>query len=314
MNLAALNNFDYIVLFIIFLSVLFGFLKGFIQSVLSLVGWVSAAVFTYLAFPIVKPFMLSHLHNEMIVNVGGPVVIYFIILIIISLLNNQIIATVGTLSGGGVDRSAGLAFGLARGFFFTSLIFTALTMASPSLTNDQAPQQNENIVPNWVRGAQTLGLLKVGREMIITWIPQDISTQLAQLFGSSKHKEEEPLPFAETAAIIRQMQLVLPKEMRLNHIDTTVDPNNKEAQEKQKEVFRIILQTYKAAAKSGRIPADLQLSEVLSNAADSALFPRAGIIAAIKEKQNEHKNPSADMPGYNKKQVNEFDRLIQTVQ
>lgn len=314
MNLAALNNFDYLVLFIIFLSVLFGFLKGFIQSVLSLVGWVAAAVFTYLAFPIFKPFMLSHLHNEMVVNVGGPVVIYFVILIVISLLNNQIVSTVGALSGGGIDRSAGLAFGLARGFFFTSLIFTALTMVSPSLINDQPPEQNEKNIPDWVRGAQTIGLLKVGREMIVSWVPQDISAQLAELFGSSKQKEEEPLPFAETAAIIRQMQLVLPKEMRLNHIDTTVDPANKEAQEKQKEVFRIILQTYKAAAKSGKIPADLQLPETLFNSADIALFPRAGVIAAIKEKQNERKNPSDDMPGYNKKQVNEFDRLIQTVQ
>lgn len=322
MDFSALNGFDYIVLFIVFLSVLFGLAKGFIRSFLSFIGWVLAGYISYISFPLVKPFLLNHSSNEMIVNVGGPVATYFVVLTIISLINYQLINLLGSFAGGMVDRSLGVAFGFVRGALVVTVAFIGLTIIAPGMEDDkvqktyqQQTSLTKNLAPEWLQKAETYQLLRIGEAILVTSIPEDLINRTQQLVGGGKKSTSLQQPtFLQAIKVVEQMQALIPKDMQLGVNDVTISSaTTEDSDRRQKEVFRIILEAYRTSLNAGRIPPAQALKEEDIHSLEAVIkMPYTSGIMVNNKKEDV--GAKASNVGYDAKQIDALNQLIQTVQ
>ncbi len=320
MDFSALNTLDYIVLSVVLISVLFGFAKGFIQSILSLVGWVLAGYIAYAGFPLVKPVLLNHFSNEMAVNVGGPVALYFTALIVISLVSYQITSLLGGVCGGMIDRSLGMMFGFMRGALIVTVAFIGLTMVAPGMESEQMKPtyheqaaQSEKVAPEWVQKAQTYPLLRMGQAMLASMLSNDMLNTMQQMVGVNKKGEDTGVTMLQAAKVVERIQDLLPKDVQLDSMD--IDALDKMSPEKadkrRKELYHIILEAYKTAVKSGKIPSGVGITEQEMKQLETAI---AAPPAAQSSGNNANRQQDNTILGYDKKQLNELNRLIQTVQ
>lgn len=140
-----MNILDYIIIIIIILGALYGYKKGFIGSLISLVG---SIVIIILAFYLKNPISVFLYEHFPFFNIGGffkgisvyNILIYegisFVIMLTILSIIFKIISkitgivgklTLGILSEGLVGKLLGLVFGLLQGFliaFFICFIFS----------------------------------------------------------------------------------------------------------------------------------------------------------------------------------------------
>ena len=128
-----MNWVDLAVLAVILLSGLFAFMRGLVREVLGVGAWIVAALVAspYGLFPYVQPWVRQQFSNPTtadIVAFGGVFVITLILLWLVA----------GTISGlirgsvlGGLDRTLGLVFGLARGVVIIAAAYIVAGIAIP---------------------------------------------------------------------------------------------------------------------------------------------------------------------------------------
>jgi membrane protein required for colicin V production len=106
---------DGVILGATLVSALLAFARGFVREALGIAAWGGAAYVTYLAFPYAEPRVQGWVGD---VNIADPLtlgVIFIVALIAFSILAGWIARRVRYSAVGGVDRTLGLLFGLARG-------------------------------------------------------------------------------------------------------------------------------------------------------------------------------------------------------
>jgi membrane protein required for colicin V production len=113
---------DYVLIVAIVLSALFGFYRGIIKEILSLVGW----VFSYWV-ALKFSHNLTGLFEDMVANKtllqGISFAALFLVTLIVFMIISFIIGRFIRLSGlGPIDRGIGAVFGLARGALIATLL------------------------------------------------------------------------------------------------------------------------------------------------------------------------------------------------
>ena len=107
--------FDYVVLAIVGLSVIFSVWRGAIREVFALVAWI-AAFFAAQAFAgMLAAYLPDSISNASIRVLSGFVIVFLIVLIVtgvVAILLSKVVRAVGL---GPVDRGIGAIFGLLRG-------------------------------------------------------------------------------------------------------------------------------------------------------------------------------------------------------
>ncbi|HKA39300.1 MAG TPA: CvpA family protein [Burkholderiales bacterium] len=157
--------FDYSVLVIVGLSVLFGVIRGLVREVLSLAAWVMAFVAAnFLAGEVAALLPKGWATAELRLLIGFMVV-FLIVLVIMSVL--AILASKLVKSAGLAweDRAFGGAFGLARGLLV--MIILVLLAGLTSL-----PRQ-----PAW-RNAWMSGPFETVAKRIQAWLPAEFSQRI----------------------------------------------------------------------------------------------------------------------------------------
>ena len=71
--MAGMNIFDLVVIGIIVVSALVGLARGLTKEILSIGGWVGAALAAYVAYPYVKPFARAHIDSTLIADIAAAV-------------------------------------------------------------------------------------------------------------------------------------------------------------------------------------------------------------------------------------------------
>ena len=106
---------DLVVLAVLAVSALLAFMRGLVREVLGLAAWVGAIAAAVWALPRVRPQFQQWLGASPWVEPVAFGVVFVITLIILIILSRWISAFVRASPIGGVDRTLGLVFGLARG-------------------------------------------------------------------------------------------------------------------------------------------------------------------------------------------------------
>ena len=123
---AKISLIDLIFCIITILSLIKGYKKGFVLSVLSMAKWLLAYVITLILFPRIKPYLEDIIDNEYVLDVSLGIAIFIVVIFLILLVNKGISKAVRYTGIGSLDTMFGFFFGFFRAYIISVCIFSAI--------------------------------------------------------------------------------------------------------------------------------------------------------------------------------------------
>lgn len=157
-----MNWFDFAVLGLLAMSGLLAMARGFVKELLSLAGWIIAAIVTFMALPYVREPVRNIVKSQTIADIGSGIVIFLVVLVLCGLITHALTRRLPSGTFGFVDGLLGLVFGLARGALLVSLAYLLLNFAFKS----------DNLPP-WVLEAKTKPYLDQGADILKRLNPEE---------------------------------------------------------------------------------------------------------------------------------------------
>ena len=158
-----MTGFDIIVLIIIGVGAIGGFLRGFVQEILSLAAWVLAI------------FAIHYMHTDLTVwlfqyvgTPSGAAVLAFALLLLIPYAGMKLIAgRIGEVSRnsvlGPIDRVLGFGFGSIKGAIIVVMAFSVLVLGYDTIWGPQGR-------PTWITTARTYPVVNEGADRLVQLI------------------------------------------------------------------------------------------------------------------------------------------------
>ena len=155
-----MTGFDYLVLLIVGIAAAGGFMRGFMQEILSLAAWILAA------------FAIRFLHTPLTLALEeyiGPEIttalLSFTLLLLIPYAAMKVIANnVGTVSRGSVmgpvDRVLGFGFGALKGVVIVVIAFSLLVLGYDGIWGYKGR-------PNWITTARSYELVDASSRALV---------------------------------------------------------------------------------------------------------------------------------------------------
>jgi membrane protein required for colicin V production len=175
-----LTQFDVIVLVLLAISAAIGFARGAVLEIVSLVALVAAAVAAIYGLPIAAPIVRKAVHIEWLATAAALVLVFVITFALLRLIGAAIARQVqDTHFVGALDRSLGLAIGLARGLLVLGALNLMFNAATP-----------KDLQPHWIVGSTTWPLAQDMGRLLTRLAPQgmDIAERLKPAFDHALHK------------------------------------------------------------------------------------------------------------------------------
>ena len=157
-----MNWFDFAVIGVVALSGLLALARGFVKELLSLAGWIIAAVVTFIALPYVRGPVRDLVKSQTISDIGAGIVIFLVVLVICGFITGWLTRRMPGGTFGFLDGLLGFVFGLARGALLVALAYVLLQVAF-----------KENNLPPWVAQAKTKPYLDDGAALLRRLNPED---------------------------------------------------------------------------------------------------------------------------------------------
>ena len=127
-----MNSIDFIVVLLMVVSIAIAVLRGFTREVLTIAAWLGAILAVLYGLPLIRPVMQGLFQSPTMADVAGGAGLFFITLVILSLISNQIGKAVKKSGLGPIDRSLGAFFGAARGAVLLSLLYILIDNVAPT--------------------------------------------------------------------------------------------------------------------------------------------------------------------------------------
>ena len=149
-----MNWADYVILAVLFMSVLIGLARGLISEVLSLVIWVAAFWLAWLFGPVVARYFegsVSLPSARIAIGYGGVFIAVLLVGAVVRFLISRLVSVTGL---GGMDRLLGMLFGFVRGVLLVSGVVFLLGFTP--LPNEPVWRESA-ILPQFAKPAAWLG-------------------------------------------------------------------------------------------------------------------------------------------------------------
>jgi membrane protein required for colicin V production len=175
---------DGILVFVMLVSAVLAMIRGFTREVFSIGAWVAAAVVTYLFWEDVMPYTQRYVSDENLalgVTIAG---IFFVTLLVVSLITMRISDFVLDSRAGPLDRTLGFLFGAARGLILVVIAVLFLNFFI-------APERQ----PEWIAAAQTKPWLDNMGQDLMNRLPDDPEAEIMErLRGEQAGQTASPPP------------------------------------------------------------------------------------------------------------------------
>jgi membrane protein required for colicin V production len=158
-----MTAFDIIALFIVGVAAVGGFMRGFVQEVLSLAAWILAI------------FAIRYLHTDLTELIAGYIgtptsaaMLAFALLLLIPYAAMKLIASrIGRASRnsvvGPIDRVLGFGFGAAKGVIVVVIAFSLLVLGYDTVWGSEGR-------PHWITNARTYRFVDAGSKAMVQLI------------------------------------------------------------------------------------------------------------------------------------------------
>jgi len=127
-----LNNLDVVFLVIVFVSALVAIVRGVTKELLSVIGWVLAAVAVYYLLPVVNPITQKYIASEVLAGLVSGMVILVLFCIFWVLTSDKISTQIRFSKLSALDRILGFIFGIARGVIIVILLQILISSLIPA--------------------------------------------------------------------------------------------------------------------------------------------------------------------------------------
>ncbi len=164
---------DYIFIVVLFLSVLFGYARGFIREFFTVANLFLAGALTFFLYPYSYKFFGDYVVDENIIKACSIFVVFIIAWILIIFINSFVIDMLSASRGKGLDRFLGIAFGLFRGALMIIFFYIGLVVFYDAKAVD------ENL-PDWMRKAKTHNFVRMQSEWVLDYMPDSIQKSYDQ--------------------------------------------------------------------------------------------------------------------------------------
>jgi len=144
-----MNALDYAILVVLLLSVLIGVVRGAVREIVNVVGWVAGFIAAQTFTPDLVPYFSDWMVDPAIRHVVAWILIFFCVVISISVIGSLIAEGVRKLGLGTLDRIVGAAIGALRG----ALVLLLLTLAAGLTTFPRATIWKEASLTPWLETA-----------------------------------------------------------------------------------------------------------------------------------------------------------------
>ncbi len=160
---------DGILVFVMLVSAVLAMIRGFTREVFSIGSWVAAAAATYFFWEAVLPYTQRYIEDQNIalgVTIAG---IFFITLLVVSLITMRISDFVLDSRAGPLDRTLGFIFGAARGLILVVVAFLFLNFFIA-----------EERQPEWITQAATNPWLQDLGDGLMNSLPDDPEAEIME--------------------------------------------------------------------------------------------------------------------------------------
>jgi membrane protein required for colicin V production len=159
---------DFVALGVVAVSGVLALSRGFVREVLGLGAWAGAAAFTYWGTPLARPQFERWIASPDWVGVVTAATLFIGSLLVLMLVSGWIGSIVRASALGGLDRTLGLVFGLARGALLIVFAYIAVGMVIPIVQ-----------WPDAVLGARSLPWTYDGAAWIVSRLPPDVRPHIS---------------------------------------------------------------------------------------------------------------------------------------
>ena len=151
---------DLVIVAIVLVSALIGLMRGFVREALGLCAWVGAALLATRLYPQVLPLSRRLIGDDAVADPVAFLVVFAVLLIAFLLIAAALGGLVRGSLLGGLDRIAGLAFGLMRGF---AVLAIAYLVAVPLIPVEEWPRA--------LRDSHSLPYIRSGAVFVAARLP-----------------------------------------------------------------------------------------------------------------------------------------------
>lgn len=177
-----INVFDIVVIFILLLSAILAYYRGFMREFLGVFAWLFSFYLTLLCLPWAGGILGRHTENGLAAYGFAAAGIFVLLLITLSLVNAMLIKYINTDNMSGFDRAAGFLFGLLRGYLLIALGYLGFSLFVPPSAE-----------PSWMKEARTRRLMVIGAQGL-----ESLSPDVIRKYRSKQQKLEEEEADIET--------------------------------------------------------------------------------------------------------------------
>ena len=131
-----LNNLDVVFLIIVGISALVGIARGMTKEILSILGWVLAAVAIFYLVPIINPIMEQYIASKMLASIVSGLAVLIVFCIFWILTADRLGSVVRASRLSALDRILGFVFGAARGVLIVILVALMITTIIPEQSKE----------------------------------------------------------------------------------------------------------------------------------------------------------------------------------
>lgn len=140
-------------IFIVVLSCIIGFIRGFTREFLGLLSWGGSLFGALYLYPYGLSFIHKYIQSLIVAGLVSGVFIFCLFFFCLSILSKGISTKVKSSVLSGFDRTLGLLFGILRGWLFLGIVFIGGSFFLPFSQWPQATKQGK-IVPLSALSAQ----------------------------------------------------------------------------------------------------------------------------------------------------------------
>ena len=194
MDNTGINYTDIAVIAVVLLSALLAFARGLVREVLSVFGWVGAAVVTLRAFPHLQPFFAGFIKSAMLANTVAAAVIFLVTLVVLTVLSNRLASGVRNSGLSAVDRSLGFVFGILRGAVLVCLGYLIVSWIWP------AGEQ-----PVWLKTARTMPVIQSGASVLRELVPEGARDEAVGKIDTATATAREQISRSTSEEIVRRL-------------------------------------------------------------------------------------------------------------
>ena len=152
---------DIAIIVIILVSTLIGIFRGFIREVLSLASWIISIFFAWTFAELGAGYLEPYISQLPLRVAAAFVVIFIIALILLSIISYLLYKVIALAGIGGVDRSLGAVFGIARAV----ILIAALILGAVYMDFTTQP---------WWQGTKLVAYFAPVTDFMLSLMPADI--------------------------------------------------------------------------------------------------------------------------------------------